>query len=294
MLTIVQRGGATREKPPEVVRGQSSRLPWAWDGLCFAVPFNDATRDSTRDLIYNAAPSEWVGSPVWGKDNRGNVAAFSDTATYFGYAETAVHTRPSTALTVCARLRRIGAAVAGTGALACKVHTPAGVGGIYNVWRMAPSDLDPAKLSGAISISGTEYYWVSSGYSTDTSTWMSAFLRWSSGTEPRLDVLGERGQSYDSTGPGSALSGTLTYNTSTPQPIRINQGDTVSSAAYNAAYSQVLVWSRRLTDTELQALVADPYGWYSPRRATIVSSSPYPLVFGGGEMRHGTGSGGLR
>jgi hypothetical protein len=295
VLTIVQRGGATREKPPEVVRGQASRLPWAWDGLCFAVPFNDATRDSARDLVYNAAPSEWVGTPVWGKDNRGNVAAFGDTSTYFGYAETPVHIRPSTSLTVCVRLRRNGAVVGGNGALAAKVHTVGGVGGIYDTWWIGPSDLDANKLGGDISINGTEYYWVSNGYSTDTTTWMSVFLRWTSGTEPRLDVLGERGQAYDSTGPGSAISGTLTYNTSIAQPIRINHGDGAGiNSAYNAAYSQVLVWSRRLTDTEMQALVADPYGWYSPRRSTIVTSSPYPLAFGASEMRHGTGSGGLR
>jgi hypothetical protein len=58
------------------------------------------------------------------------------------------------------------------------------------------------------------------------------------------------------------------------------------------AYSQAMVWSRRLTDTELQALVEDPYGWYSPRRSTVIVAEPY--LFGGGEMKSGTAIGGLR
>lgn len=284
MLTIVQRGGATREKPPEVVRGYSSRLPWAWDGLCFATAFNDATRDSARDLVANAVPSAWggLGTPVWEKDNRGNVALKQDTSTYIAYPENPVHNRPTTALTAYARLRRAGTAPVGSGAVICKVHTE-GVDP-WRTWAIQISDSVDTQLAASITVNGTNLYWENSGYSSDTSTWMSAFLRWTSGTAPRQDILGERGQPYSSAAYGSTVSGTLTYNAS-PQPIRINTGDSLENAAYYGSYSQVMVWSRRLTDTELQALVADPYGWYSPRRSTVIVDNPYTLYGGQSFMR---------
>jgi hypothetical protein len=124
MLTIVQRGGATREKPPEVVRGYSSRLPWAWDGLCFAVPFNGATPESARDLVSNQAPMIG-GSITWVRDNRGNPAALLDTTAYIEYPDTPMQRLPGTALTVYVRLRRAG--------------TPQADGGIF-VKRYGPSD----------------------------------------------------------------------------------------------------------------------------------------------------------
>jgi hypothetical protein len=62
---------------------------------------------------------------------------------------------------------------------------------------------------------------------------------------------------------------------------------------YNCEYSQALMWSRKLGGAEVQALVADPYGWYSPRRATVITSSPYVLPFGGGEMHGAGGMGGM-
>jgi hypothetical protein len=147
-------------------------------------------------------------------------------------------------------------------------------------------------LGGAIAVGGTNYYWVNLNYLTDGTSWISVFLRWRSGESPVQDVLGERGQTLSSTPYGAPLTGTLSYGSS--QPIRISCGEDPAVGTYTAALSQVMLWSRRLTDVELQAIVADPYGWYSPRRETIGISSPYPLAFGGGEMRFGTGSGGLR
>ena len=78
-----------------------------------------------------------------------------------------------------------------------------------------------------------------------------------------------------------------------PQPIRINATDNPAIGTYCGSYSQAMVWSRRLTDTELQAIVADPYGWYSPRRSTVIVDSPYALPFGGGEMHGMGGIGGM-
>lgn len=291
MLTIVQRGGATREKPPEIVRGQSSRLPWVWDGLCCAIPFNDATRDSSRDIVANVAPSEWNGTPTWGKDNRGNVAAFVDDPAYIGYPETPAHNKPTTALTVYARIRRTGTPFTSAGVF-CKVHTP-GVDP-YMSWAIQVSDLDATALAACIAVNGVNIYWVNDGYTTGTTLWMNVFMRWSSGSAPRQDILGERGETLAGMAYGSTVSGTVSYNTSVARPIRINAGDLPTSGVGRFAYSQCMLWSRRLTDAELQALVADPYGWYSPRRETIGVSSPYPLIAGAGEMKFGTGSGGLR
>jgi hypothetical protein len=282
MLTIVQRGGATHEKPPEVVRGTVARLPWAWDGLCMAIPFNDATRDSTRDLVGNVAPSEWSGNLAFTKDNRGNVALTANpTQMYFGYVENPAHNRPSTAVTAYVRLRREATPSTGTG-IFCKVHTAAT--NPWRTWAVQAADTNALQLAGTITVSGTNYVWENTDYTTDTATWINVFLRWTSGTSPTQHIYGERGQLYSSSSLGTTLSGSLTYNTTTPQPIRFNTGD-YTGVTYFGSYSQALLWSRRLTDTEIQALVADPYGWYSPRRETLGLSSPYPLVSGQGVMR---------
>lgn len=293
MLTIVQRGGASHEKPPEVVRGYSSRLPWAWDGLCFAVPFNDATRDSARDLVNNAAPSEWSGSPTFGKDDRGNTAAVASTTAYFGYDNNPAHNRPTTAMTAYVRLRRSSTAVTAAAGIFAKVHNQLDAPP-YDVWQIATGDTDPARFSSQISIGGTIYFWQDGGFTSDTTTWISIFLRWATGSTPIQNVIGERGQPLSTASYGSNVSGSLTYNTSDPaQPIRINTNDTPTTDMYAASYSQAMLWSRRLTDAEIQTLVSDPYGWYSARRSTVLIDSPYALPFGGGEIRGLTGGGGL-
>lgn len=289
MLTIVQRGGATREKPPEVVRGVASRLPWAWDGLCFAVPFNAATQDSARDIVTNAAPS-LVSGLSWTRDNRGNTAASFTTTSYMNYADNPQNNQPTTAITVYVRIRRSAAADL-SGGIFGKVY---GTSDPFLSWALYDNDDTPGAIQGHLNIPEMGAYLnIRDPYVVPTDQWVSVFLRWVTGIGARIDLLGERGETLSVTDRwGLPFTGSIAYS-GTGQPIGINRSD---SATQNAAmdYSQAMLWSRRLTDTELQAIVSDPYGWYSPRRETVGLSSPYPLAFGGGEMRHGTGIGGLR
>jgi hypothetical protein len=287
MLTIVQRGGATHEKPPETVRGTAARLPWAWDGLCFAVPFNDSTQNSARDLVANAAPSAAAGL-AWTRDNRGNVAASLGTSSYLAYPDNPQHNKPTTAITAYVRLRRTGTADAAGGVFTKRISDA----DPWSTWQIYAPDSWPTGLGGYLCISGSDLVDFPMDYTMDLVQWYSVFVRWSTGTVPVIHILNERGTILDSASyAGGAVSGTLTYQVG--EPIHINASEVTGTNNF-ADYSQVMAWSRRLTDTELQALVADPYGWYSPRRETIGLSSPYPLAFGGGEMRFGTGSGGLR
>lgn len=287
MLTIVQRGGAVREKPPEVVRGFSSRLPWAWDSLCFAVPFNDPTRDSARDLIYNVAPSGVFGTLTWSRDNHGSPVAWLDDNAWIEYPDTPVHNRASSAITAYVRFRR-AATVAALGAAG--LFTKEKDASLFqDSWGIAQRDSGGHVLAASITVNGgTNHYWETT-YVTTTTEWVSAFLRWRSGESPTLYLLSERGTVLNSGSLGTNVSGTIDYNTG--KPVRINAANQLTDN-FNADYSQAMIWSRKLTDTELQSLVADPYGWYSPRRETVGVSSPYPLAFLAGEMR--SGSGGLR
>jgi hypothetical protein len=292
VLTVVRRGAPTREKPPEIVRGYSCRLPWAWDGLCFGVPFNDPTRDSARDIVANIAPSAVTGL-VWGRDNRGNAVAYLNNTSWIDYPDNPVYNRPSTAITAYARIRLASASWDAYGGIFSKRMAT----NDWSTWCIqggpGASSEPPSGniLSGFMIISGGWHYFENTGYFLDTTAYVSTFLRWSTGTAPRLDILGERGQILASAvSPNGAATGTLTYTSN--EPVRINaiQNNTLN---YNADYSQVLLWNRALSDTELQALVADPFGWYSPRRETVGLSSPYPLGFGAGEMKFGTSAGGL-
>lgn len=290
MLTIVQRGGATREKPPEAVRGMSSRLPWAWDGMCFAVPFNDATRDSARDLVLNAPPSSIGGTLKWSKDNRGNTAAYMDASCGVDYADNPVHNAPSTALTAYVRMRRAGTGIASAGVF-LKLYDPSAQPVV--TWAIQHSDTGNNTLAANLPVTTegmVQNYWEAPGYVLPTTVWVSVFLRWRSGEVPVLEIFGERGETLTSAPAPWALGGSLIYSASA-QPLRLNTMN-FSGDNYNCDYSQAMLWKRKLTNAEVQALVADPYGWYSPRRTTVVTSSPYPLVLGSGEMR--SGSGGLR
>jgi hypothetical protein len=278
VLTVVQRGGATREKPPEVVRGQASRLPWVWDGLCFAVPFNDPTRDSARDLVYNVAPESVFGTLDWQRDNRGNPALHLDPSSFIDYPNTPAHNKPSTQLTAYVRFRRAGAGDV-AGGIFYKIYDFFAPGSSTGVsWGIQHDDAGDNTLGANVGVGATINYWKDPAYVTNTTDWISVALRWRSGAAPTMDILGERGNVISTSSFGSTLTGTIPY-ASGDFPIRLNSQDN-DGVSYNVAYSQALVWSRRLTDTELQALVADPYGWYSPRRETIGLSSPYPLVGG--------------
>lgn len=288
MLTIVQRGGATREKPPEVVRGQSSRLPWAWDGLCFAVAFNDATRDSARDLVWGAAPSS-VSGLVWTRDNRGNPAPFLGDDKWISYPDNPAHNRPSTAVTAYVRLLRSSTRESGTSYSGVFGKRYSSSSPPWNSWQIA-GDVNNTSLIGHIAVGGGgAYQEMESAYVLPTTEWMNAVLRWRSGSAPRFDIIGDRGDVRSAVVFGSTVTGTIVY--AAGQTITFNASE-VDNVNYIATYSQGMLWSRYLTDAELQALIADPYGWYSPRRETIGISSPYPLFFGDSEMR--SGSAGLR
>lgn len=283
MLAVVRHGPGFLEKSTEPVQGYASRLPWAWDGLCFAVPFNDSSQQSARDLVANAAPSEWSGSPTWTADNRGNTALLLDSTSYIGYADNPIHNKPSTALTVYVRLRRAGSPTPPKG-IAGKVYAPPFTDP-WTTWGIQSTDTDTVKLATSITVGGVNNYFENTSYSTDTTTWLSVFTRWRSGSTLTQDVLGEHGQLYSTVSSGT-ITGTLSYP-GTSYPLRINALDDPAGNHY-AAYSQVLVWSRRLTDTEVQALVSDPFGWYAPRRETVVIGGAFPLILGAGEM-HMTG-----
>ncbi len=291
MLTVVQRGGANREKPPEIVRGQASRLPWVWDGLCFAVPFNDNTRDSARDLVYNVAPETFTGTLDWQRDNRGNTALHLDASSSIDYPDTPAHNKPSTQITAYVRFRRVGTGEA-AGGIFLKMYdffAPGSSTGLS--WCIQHDDAGNNTLGANLGIGGVQNYWNDPAYVVNTTDWISVFMRWRTGEAPTMQILGERGNVLSTSSFGSTLGSSIPY--ATDFPIRLNGMDN-ATVNYNLAYSQAMLWSRKLTDTELQALVADPYGWYSPRRETVGLSSPYPLIAGSGEMKFGTGIGGLR
>jgi len=286
MLTVVQHGGGLRGKPPEVVRGYSSRLPWVWDSLCFAVPLNDSTRDSARDLVYNVPPSAVVGTPVWTRDNRGNAALYLNTTSHVDYPDTPAHNLPSTAITVYVRFRRAGTGDPAGGLLAKRWGPSSDLPGWS--WTIQHTDVGDNTLGAELGVDLTMWYWEAPGYVVPTTEWLSAFLRWQSPETGTLTVLGERGQILTTSVSPWTISGAISYQPG--EPIRINALQTTNH--YNCDYSQGMVWARKLSTTEMQALVADPYGWYSPHRSTVGISSPYPVVFGAGEMRGGTGQAG--
>lgn len=291
MLTIVQRSSASKEKPTDIVRGVSSRLPWAWDGLCFGVAMQDANNDGIRDIVNNIAPSV-VSESFWSRDNRGNpVLRFQmpGSTPYAEWPEVAVHNAPSTALTAYIRMQRLGNADQDGGAFS----KPYGFSDPWETWSINATDsaVDGSTLYGIVGIGGTQYL-TGDTVTIPSTQQVSVFLRWRSGLAPQIDVLGERGDSITSlTGP-TAATGSLQY-ASGFSGIRINSHESTTSNYYGY-YTQAMVWKRRLGDVEMTSLVADPFGWYSPRRETIGLSSPYPLIAGASEMRFGTGSGGLR
>jgi hypothetical protein len=269
-LALTRLGLATREKPPALtVSGMAARLPWVWDGLCFAVPFNDPTQDSARDMVANAAPTAVAGL-AWARDNRGNPAAALGNTSYLEYPNNPVHNRPSTAITMYARLRYHGTGADAESGLLAKRYSSSGP---WVSWAIINAvDFDGA-ISGALTVGGTPYFWQSS-FILPTSSYVTAVLRWQSGTNPTLRVLGERGQLLTSNTATDTLTGSLSYAANQPIRINANESETVN---FNADYSQVLVWDRVLTNTELQALVSDPFGWYSPRQMTVGVSSPFPI-----------------
>lgn len=275
MLTIVQRGGSTHEKPPELVRGFSSRLPWAWDGLCLAIPFNDPTRDAARDAVWGAAPSESVGL-VWTRDPRGNPSLNLGTSSYIRFPDNPAHNKPSTAITVYVRVRNAGAPEAQSAIISKRF----GDGYPYISWGIVSQDI-AGQLRGHIAVGAGVYYW-DTAYNLLSTEYSNIFLRWQSGGEMTLDVIGDRGNILLTSQSGIFPTGGIPY--AVGEPLSINSTEVVTNNSNND-YSQCMLWARRLSDTEIRALVADPFGWYSPGRETLGLSSPYPLVAGGSFLR---------
>lgn len=275
MLAVVRERPGFLEKPGAVVRGDAARLPWAWDGLCFGVPVIDASRDSARDVVNDIAGSMGANfdSSRFVKDPRGSAAVRFNKAdeVYFDYADNPRHDRPSTALTVSARFRWRGASDAGGGIIE-NVY-------VFQVapwctWSIQMSDVqDASDMYGALTVGGTNTEIVTAGYATPTTDYVTAFLRWRSGEAARFDIYGDDGRSLNATTSG-VLTGTLSYNAG--QGIRINANESPNNNV-DMDFSQAMVWSRRLGDAEVKALVQDPFGWYAPRRSTVTVAAPFPV-----------------
>lgn len=282
MLTLTARSsGASLDKPLDIVRGPAARLAWAWDGLCFAVPFNETDVNGSRDIVNNQAPSVFTGV-TWGRDNRGNTDAILGTGAYIEYPDHPRHDLPSTALTVYARVKRIGAGD-GWGAVVSNVYDPAA--SPWTSWIIT----DDVSATGALTAS-VYFNGGSPGLGTigntatiGTAEYVSVFLRWAgqtgAGYNITLDVLGERGNSLSSI-VGDGNEGPIGYAAN--RGIRINANEGSPPATMNGRYSQVLMWKRRLTAVEMTSLVADPFGWYSPRRESVALAGPYPVIAASG------------
>ena len=273
MLAVVARsGGADLEKPAEVMRGQAARLSWAWDRLCFATTFNAQTHAGMRDVVSGVAPST-VAETIWTRDRRGNpVLRFTEPGTAPRMEWTPdypTHRQPTTALTAYVRMQRLGTPDS-DGAAFCM---PYGFTDPWETWSIAAPSGAETTLYGEIGI-GTTQYLVGNTATIPTTEQVSAFLRWRSGEAPRLDVLGERGNLISGLTGGTVGTGSLAY--AAGNGVRLNCHESTSSNYYGY-YSQAMVWSRRLTDVEIVALVSDPFGWYAPQRTRLTVAGPFPV-----------------
>lgn len=271
MLTLVSRSGlGSTEKPREVVRGPASRMSWAWDGLCFGVPIHEAGLEGLRDIVNNVAPSATLNI-VWETDNRGNpvTSQFGGEA-WVQYPDHPVHDRPSTEFTAYARFKNKGIGAVEEG-IFCNPYVDLH-GSPWVTWTLQSSPTNANKLYGQFATGGTPNS-VGDTAVIPTTEYVSGFLRWRSGEAPRLDFLGERGNIVSSV-TGSVVSGALSYDPG--QGIRINATESLFGCMDNY-YSQCMLWSRRLSDVEMMSLVADPFGWYSPRRESVIVAAPFPV-----------------
>jgi len=271
LSTVARTYGANLDKPNEIVRRQACRLPWAWDGLCFAVPMHRSDYLGLRDVANEQVPSV-VSGIAWARDERGNTVANLSASAYIEYANHPRHDLPTNELTVYARFKRNGSGDI-YGGITCNIW---GEGSPYTTWALgdavggageihadvtAPTAGDPHATADSAVVPTTQY--------------VAAFLRWRSAAFHTLDVLGERGQSIYSLTDDEITTGPLLYEAG--KGIRINGNEQEPPDSFNARYSQVLVWKRKLSNVEMTAIVADPFGWYSPRRETVTLAAPFPV-----------------
>lgn len=274
MFALVDRTPVGRvDKPSTVVRGIQTRLPWAWTGLCFGVAFREPTTEGYRDYVTNRPYSSALG-PLWTRDGRGNTAGGFDVAVngYLEYAMAPQYERPTSEVTVYMRVKRRGNGVA-WGGYVCKVYHA--TNSPWLSWGIAEDGGSAGKEYGHIAVGGTPYDTPDTGV-ISTTEWTNHFLRWRSGEAPKLEVYSEAGPLATSATYGGTVSGTLSYGVS--QPLRINSNETGANQIAYAYYSQCMVWSRKLADAEVASLVADPFGWYAPRRETLVVANPFPIA----------------
>lgn len=273
MLSVVARtAGASLEKPLEIVRGASTRLPWAWDFLCFAVPLHEASTEGLRDIANNVACNFTEGLQ-WTRDNRGNPAlewtAIGTEWERVEWPDHPRHDRPSTEITVYVRARDKGTSVVESGLLVNRYRSS----DPWASWGIQSGSTNPRQLYATLAL-GVDAYVTPDTPEMPTDEYVSIFLRWRTGTPLQLDVLGERGNTLSSTAYASNMSGTIGYNAG--ENIRLNATEFVDKN-WGGVYSQALVWGRRLSDVELATLVADPFGWYSPRREAVTVAAPFPV-----------------
>jgi hypothetical protein len=286
VLALAERAPTVSQKSSVVMHRDSCRTPWVWDGLCFAVPMHEASANGLRDVVTNTPASTTGGT--WVRDNKGNPTLQLTAATqWVGWpAGIPQHCSPTTAITAMVRFKEV-AAGDGNGDLFSMGHT---LGGNYG---QPPPPVESWSISLNVFASGPAVGWVatsaapSSGaddligstlVNISTTEYQSAFMRWQSGAAATLDLVGETGKWVDSSAGSGAWNGSIVYNTSTPQGLRINATpDTTVNA--DGLYSQAMLWNRRLSDNEIRALSTDPFGWYAPRRENV-GLSPFLLVPG--------------
>lgn len=284
-LSLATRTAGRHLKPADIVRGKAARLSWVWDSLCLGVPLAETSREGFRDVANNvlgilATGSAdgtgvlGVGVPTWTTDTRGNPACRFDldAAVYVEFADYPQHDRPSSALTAYIRYKRNVAADDDGGLFANKHTFNASPWTTWSLTGGPPGSND--KVYGSVSVGGTNFSLPVGTLTIPTTEYVSVFLRWRSGEAPRMDVYGETGKLLETLTGGSTATGTLTY--AAGMPVRINASEGAQQGN-GMDFSQALLWGRKLSDVEVASLVQDPFGWYAPRRESVLFAGPFPV-----------------
>lgn len=269
MLAVADRTGMGRaDKPQTAVQGQACRMPWAWNGLCFGVAFHEASLLGIRDIVNNVAPST-VSGLAWTTDSYGNPAANLGLSSYLYWPDSPVHDRPSTEVTAAVRLKRSGTPE-DWGTIFGNYY---GASAPYQTWSIGQHSTNVGKVCSIISTAGVDHLSGASATALPTTEYVNVFLRWRTGVTSEISVFGERGNWLHTT-VGVIASGSLSYAAS--MGVRMNATDGTTEN-FGGHYSQAMVWSRMLTDTEIRWLCLDPFGWYAPRRESVAVAGPFPI-----------------
>jgi hypothetical protein len=270
VLSVVRRRPGFMEKSTEIVRGRAARLPWAWDGLCFAVAMQEPSNEGLRDVVTGNLPTSILGQ-TWVDDDRGNPACkFTNVdPCYVDWPDSPTNDKPTRELTVYMRMYNQGTAVAFGGAL-CNIYSTVSP---YMTWSMRAAGATPdVRIETLLTLGGNNYF---SGDSGSVPTgFYHAFLRWRQNDWIYFTALDARGTQITQV-LGSTTDAPLDY--AAGKGIRLNASDNTNNN-YDGIYSQALVWSRRLQDAELQALALDPFGWYAPGNVTASIANPFLFV----------------